>query len=534
MAVIQVSRMQVRRGLHDNLPQLASAELGWSIDERKLFIGNGTLSEGAPSIGNTEILTQYTDLMAVIQSYYFKGTQSGYVSNTSGTSMPIYRAFQDKLDEGPVSVYDFGATGNGVTDDTAAIKRALSEIYPITQSTNLKVRRRLYFPAGTYIISEEIAIPPHATIFGDGIDATVIKQIGAVRSLLTLADSTGSISPNFGVVSGSIGNQFANIMSMTLYNTTDNDVVYLDSPDTIMFDDVKFKGSQTSPTTTGTSTALVRILRNSPSYVPAHMKSYFDGCYFTNGTYGIVGIGDVNSAHISNSIFETLYQGVKLSGTSTIAPRGFVISDSLFDKIANSGIATDAYASVTSLSNYYKSVGNGLSSSPVSPVLLYANPKTYSIVDTFDRTDAQSAIYPRIQSTGSFNSNIASLNTIGSLQTLPGATDVITSSSTFANTSLVLSTITNTNAIIDYNVTRNGNIKTGTMKVSINSLTPNQFLYEDDFVEYPAGAQFAYGINSPTGTELSFIAYGNNLVLSANTSSIGGNVTFKYNVRRFV
>lgn len=534
MAVIQISRIQVRRGLHDNLPQLASAELGWSIDERKLFIGNGTLSEGAPSIGNTEILTQYTDLMAVIQSYYFKGTESGYVSNTSGTSMPIYRAFQDKLDEGPISVYDFGATGNGITDDTAAINRALSEVYPIAQSTNLKVRRQLYFPAGTYIISQELAIPPHAKLRGDGIDATVIQQIGTARSLMTFADSTGSISPSLGTVSGSIGNQFVDISAMTLYNTTDNDVVYMDSPDTAFFDQVKFKGSQTSPTTIGTSTALVRILRNSPSYVPSHTSSYFDNCYFTNATYGVIGIGDVYSVHISKSVFDTLYQGIKLSGTSTIAPRGFVISNSLFDKIANSGIVTDSYASITSSSNYFQSVGNGLSTTPVAPVLSYANPKNYSIVDSFDRTETQSATYPRIQSTGSFNSNIASLSTSGSLQTLSGATDVITSSSTFANTSLVLSTVTNTNAIIDYNVTRNGNVKTGTMKVSINSAALNQFLYEDEFIEYPAGAQFAYGINSPTGTDLTFVAYGNSLVLSANTSSTGGNVTFKYNVRKFV
>jgi hypothetical protein len=72
------------------------------------------------------------------------------------------------------------------------------------------------------------------------------------------------------------------------------------------------------------------------------------------------------------------------------------------------------------------------------------------------------------------------------------------------------------------------------MKVSINSNALNQFLYEDEFVEYPAGAHFAYGINSPTGTDLTFVAYGNSLVLSANTSSTGGNVTFKYNVRKFV
>jgi len=66
MAVIQISKIQVRRGLQENLPQLGSGEMGWSIDERRLFIGNGTLSEGAPEIGNTEILTIYSPIGAAL------------------------------------------------------------------------------------------------------------------------------------------------------------------------------------------------------------------------------------------------------------------------------------------------------------------------------------------------------------------------------------------------------------------------------------------------------------------------------------
>lgn len=60
MAVIQISRIQHRRGLQADLPNLASAELGWSVDTRKLYIGNGTIEEGAPSIGRTELLTEYS------------------------------------------------------------------------------------------------------------------------------------------------------------------------------------------------------------------------------------------------------------------------------------------------------------------------------------------------------------------------------------------------------------------------------------------------------------------------------------------
>lgn len=62
MAVVQISRIQQRRGLEADLPNLASAELGWSVDTRKLYIGNGTIEEGAPSLGRTEILTQYSIL----------------------------------------------------------------------------------------------------------------------------------------------------------------------------------------------------------------------------------------------------------------------------------------------------------------------------------------------------------------------------------------------------------------------------------------------------------------------------------------
>lgn len=66
MAVWQISKIQVRRGkkgVGTGIPQLSSGELGWAIDSQELFIGNGSLSEGAPAVGNTRILTE-NDLLA--------------------------------------------------------------------------------------------------------------------------------------------------------------------------------------------------------------------------------------------------------------------------------------------------------------------------------------------------------------------------------------------------------------------------------------------------------------------------------------
>ena len=46
MAVTQISKITVRRGKRANLPQLSYGEIGWAVDTRQLFIGNGSLTDG--------------------------------------------------------------------------------------------------------------------------------------------------------------------------------------------------------------------------------------------------------------------------------------------------------------------------------------------------------------------------------------------------------------------------------------------------------------------------------------------------------
>jgi len=82
VAILQVSRITNRKGLAENVPQLAGAELGWAIDERRLFIGNGTLEEGAPVIGNTEVLTEYSDVFSGRTQFSF----GDYVVNAGTTA----------------------------------------------------------------------------------------------------------------------------------------------------------------------------------------------------------------------------------------------------------------------------------------------------------------------------------------------------------------------------------------------------------------------------------------------------------------
>ena len=161
MAIVQISQITNRKGLEENLPQLAGAELGWSIDTRQLYIGNGTLEEGAPVIGNTEILTEFSDILVTPTTYTYKGQAAGYTVQTGPTAGdPVTSSLQAWFDQF-ATVKDFGAVGDGTTDDTDAINRALYQLF--CREVNPQIRRSLFFPAGVYRVTASIKIPPYAT-----------------------------------------------------------------------------------------------------------------------------------------------------------------------------------------------------------------------------------------------------------------------------------------------------------------------------------------------------------------------------------
>ena len=182
MAVVQISRIQIRRGKENSgsgLPQLASGEMAWSVDSQNLWIGNGAVAEGAPTVGNTKILTQRDlgsngNILDLI-TYQYKKNDYSIVTGVLGANYPTVRGLQTLLDE-EVSVYDFGAVGDGTTDDTAAIQLAINELFlnPINV-TNVASRKRLKFLSGTYIVTSTIYVPSYATLIGNGVDKTIVQ-----------------------------------------------------------------------------------------------------------------------------------------------------------------------------------------------------------------------------------------------------------------------------------------------------------------------------------------------------------------------
>ena len=221
MAIVQISRIQHRKGLKENLPQLAGAEIGWAQDQRKLYIGNGTLAEGAPVIGNTEILTEFSDVLSVAKSYTFKGSDAGYDVVTGNPV--VERTIQKKLDE-VASVKDFGAKGDGVTDDTTAINTAFNELF--SRETNEEIRRSLYFPAGVYKVTNEIKIPAYAKVFGEGMNSSIIRMAAddstAPAYVVRTTDSKQQTGANIGTNSANLPKNIE-VSSMS-YNTYETKV----------------------------------------------------------------------------------------------------------------------------------------------------------------------------------------------------------------------------------------------------------------------------------------------------------------------
>lgn len=101
----------------------------------------------------------------------------GFMQNGSGAAATTVQARLREV----ISIKDFGAVGDGVTDDTAAIQAACSAAnYSLTASKDV------FFPSGTYLINSTVTVNPNYTdgsvpqIIGEGAANTIIKAGGSL------------------------------------------------------------------------------------------------------------------------------------------------------------------------------------------------------------------------------------------------------------------------------------------------------------------------------------------------------------------
>ena len=559
MAIVQVSRITARKGLQIDLPQpLAGAELGWAVDDRRLFIGNGTLEEGAPAVGNTEVLTEYSDILGFADQYTYKGEAAGYTVQTGSTSgTPVSQSIQSRLDSYAV-ITDFGATGDGSTDDTAAINRALAQLY--TVQNNTQVRRSLFFPAGTYIVTDTIVIPSFARMYGEGANSSIISfniqnwatntayaqgvlvyyVAGAAyyRSIASvpagLAGTPSSLTAYWTVetlpdyiaqTADAQGNTGVNILvapqnievtGMAFQTNKLNTGILIEKAKNCSFSNVDVVGPLTVTDLTVASDNTKAVDWSSTSSLPC-TQIVFDNCRFSGFTYGVNTAQQITGAVISNGQFDTLYQGVVLGGASPVngGATGVRVVHNLFDDIYEEGIYINGVSLNASGYNIFYDVGNHFNgaTSPAAPVITIDAINNVSVGDMFQRTTAYSSTYPRIKiyATGtatipaSIGIDSAAQIQMGSFIRQTGQQATITAGAT--NTTLFTLNTTFIKAFkMDYTIIVETSARTGTMTIAndADDSAGDGLSYSDDYVE-----------NSTTGVTL-------------NVTDVGGTVTVSY------
>lgn len=246
MAVIQISKIQHRRGPVGDLPRgtvenpvgLKDGELGFTNDTGQLFIGspnvpavqdrkpNSVNPNGVFPFANTQILTEWSRNVEELipYQYRYRNARDNQDFPGPGSSLtwaydlarpwnrentPVIRPLQERLDE-VVSVKAYGAVGDGITDDTYAIWRAALDVSKQTTITapegevTVGHRRALYFPAGVYRITRPAILPPGSHWYGDGVGRSILRLttvsgdftsscvVETVDSGLTLDDLLGN------------------------------------------------------------------------------------------------------------------------------------------------------------------------------------------------------------------------------------------------------------------------------------------------------------------------------------------------------
>jgi hypothetical protein len=519
MAIVQISRITNRKGLIENLPQLAGAELGWAVDTRQLFIGNGTLQEGAPVIGNTEILTEFSDITAV-SNYTYKDIAVGYAAQTGPTaSDPVVRTVQAKLDDF-ADVRDFGAVGDGSADDTAAINRALFQLYCV--EANTQIRRSLYFPAGTYKITETIIIPAYAKLVGEGANCTTIylDTSSDISSLSAYVARYGDSLQQTGV---NIGNNGATaptnieISSMTFQTAEVTDVFLVEDATQCYFDSVNFVGPLTTADIIATPSAdNIAGVRFASTVSLVCNQITFDKCRFQGLTYGINTDQEINSVTVSNGAFVTLYQGISLGTGAPVngGATGFRAVQNLFDEIYSEGIVYDAVDLNVSAYNVFYDVGNQYSSSPVTPVILFGNDNNVSISDMFERDDVDAQIEPRVEVTGSATTTGTQIQ-VGHYARENGR--IFTLADNQSNQTIFTTDTSTIKAYeMTYTITRNTVVRFGTLVVTAGSVSP-AVSYADEYTE-----------DASSGITLSVTRSGSvvSVLYSSTSTGLSGTITY--------
>lgn len=394
MAVVQISRIQQRRGRKNagsGLPQLASGELGWAVDSQELFIGNGAVSEGAPLVGNTKILTEHDNLFDFASTYSYRKNDSFIQTGPTPTS-PIERTLQQRLDDF-VDGKNFGLTGDG-TDQTQALQRAIDQLF-LNPATSIDPASRvvLHLSAGTYVISDTVYLPPYANIRGDGIDKTIIRCAENVDAPMFKTVNSNSTPGNYQFDGTSITqSKFIELKNLSLEQNNDFPILVLQSCRNSVFEYIKFDGNKFLGNNIVNN---IGIQLNSLSTTVSSNNNYIRNCSFNNMSYAVESSFDIQYNTFESCSFDTLGYGINFGKDTTIGLAGQITGPSN-NNIRNCDfifvrreavIITEGTKNILQ-QNRFSGVGNdgGTEASAIYSVINFVKDGNVSVDSYFDRS----------------------------------------------------------------------------------------------------------------------------------------------------
>ena len=522
MPIVQISRIQHRRGKATDLPQLAAGELGWSVDSQKLYIGNGTVADGAPAVGNTEIVTAGSSAFTTALTYVYKGYLGSSTPILTGATGDISRTLQATLDD-YVSVKAFGATGDGSTADLPAIQRALEELYSDTDQADVRAHRVLLFPAGTYNISGSIKIPPYAHLRGEGPGKTVFYQSSGNAPVAVTEDNNANV---FGAITTTTPTQIQ-IEGICFKNGEAYGGLSIDCATHVYIRNCKFVGTYTVAGADAANSKGVTV-RSTNTYNSSNIV--FDQCQFTKYARLVDLDYDVTNVRFHNCDFTIGYYGVRIGEDTdgsanglTVGPRDVQFNGNSWSNIGQQAIwvsgATGDIRNIISQGNWYgQNIANnfgGIGALDEVPTIQFDRDECSSVLDFFERTDLRIAH-------GGTNLNAApDLQGIGiTTKAIKQAT--LTNNTSSATTINEYPALAGKGLIIKYKIVRGTLDRTGEVVISAST---NGVQYDDTFTE--SGADVGVTLSAETGNQDS--AVGNETVLLRyTTTSTGTDATLEY------
>lgn len=397
MAVIQISRIQIRRGRENQgsgLPQLASGEFGWAIDTQKLFIGNGAVSEGAPFVGNTQILTEHDNLFEYASTYTYR-VDTGYLQTGPTVGSPIQRTLQERLDD-RVSIRAFGATGDA-TDQTNALQRAIFQLYlNSANKTSFNSRAILYVEPGNYVITSTIFVPPYVTIQGAGPEKTLFTKTGPGPLFRTInGSSTPEAIADDSITTESNQARYISMSGFSINMLEPNSAAFrLENCTRSEFKDIAIDSLWRSGDDDSNINYAAFQMNSLSSAVTCSLNT------FENITVNGFAIGVYSKNDIVNNVWKSCnfrntswayYFGVDTilgnSGQLT-GPSNNLITECTFDDVDKTAIWIANGTNNSSNNNKFYNVGNEGASSinPVHPIIVFGNHGNASTGDWFQRT----------------------------------------------------------------------------------------------------------------------------------------------------